>query len=615
MKLFNRLAMLALSLILALTLTACSQEADAAEPAVTPEPTAAPAPREPVELADASQTLKLGGRMCDFTVTTYDGKTVTLSELLQTKDAVLINIWATWCGPCRAEFPFMQAAYKEYSDKVAVVALSCDANDDDAALKAFAQELKLTFSVARDTVGMAQKLRASSIPTSIVVDRFGTICFWMSGAITEADSFTRLFDAFVGEEYTESTVWNGIPPEAPTVEPAASAELAAALNPDCESCAQTMPADALSVKKATNPKGKYVWPFAVTTDGDHTVIASTNTGVDNSTSEVSATLTAQAGDAILVTFKTSTEAARDLLQIAVNGETVKVFSGEHKWTTYAIPVEAKGDHTVTLSYIKNASGKSGKDMVWIDTLALATGDAAAAALAANPVTPVAEEIALTVTNETAREIVFADENGLLAASFGPAKYYIVNDDKANILATVTADVDPESAFLYSYYDNKFTALSACMTDAGYELTTGVDSAAATGYTYTYAALVPDSRGSELILTVFFRDEENLNAFVRNNSLGEWAYADEAAAARSILCTVKYVDQDGNPVPGVTLQACTETECQLFTTDDNGLCSLNLAPGAWELHTLVLPEGYEGDLETVTPVPAEGGEITISLNRL
>ncbi len=41
----------------------------------------------------------MGDKIQDFTVTTFDGKTVTLSEVLKEKDMVLINIWATWCGP------------------------------------------------------------------------------------------------------------------------------------------------------------------------------------------------------------------------------------------------------------------------------------------------------------------------------------------------------------------------------------------------------------------------------------------------------------------------------------------------------------------------------------
>ena len=64
---------------------------------------------------------QLGDKMDDFTVTTHDGRSLTLSEVLKEKDAVLINFWATWCNPCRNEFPFMEEAYQQYADKVEII--------------------------------------------------------------------------------------------------------------------------------------------------------------------------------------------------------------------------------------------------------------------------------------------------------------------------------------------------------------------------------------------------------------------------------------------------------------------------------------------------------------
>lgn len=55
----------------------------------------------------------LGGPMPDFTVSTLDGGTFTLSDALKEKDAVLVNFWATWCGPCAFEFPYLEEAYEQ----------------------------------------------------------------------------------------------------------------------------------------------------------------------------------------------------------------------------------------------------------------------------------------------------------------------------------------------------------------------------------------------------------------------------------------------------------------------------------------------------------------------
>ncbi len=560
---------------------------------------------------EAPDMYALGGKIADFTVTTYDGQTVTLSEVLKEKEAVLINIWATWCGPCRNEFPFMEEAYKQYSDKVEIIALSCEPTDTNDMLADFAAQMGMTFKVAQDTVGMADKFNVSAIPTSVMVDRFGTICFWESGSLPDVASFTRLFDAFLGDGYTESVILNSLPPMKPNVAASAEADVAAALE----------------ATAAANPTDAYTWPMIVTEKDGRSVVASSNTAQDSTVAMVSATVAAKAGDVITVTFKTSTEAACDLLSIAINGEKIKVFGGEHDWMTYAIPVTADGENTVTLSYTKDIMNRGGEDAVWVDTVAVLSGDESAAALAANPVYPVADETTLTVTNPEAKEIIISDDFGILAANFGDAKYFIINGDTATFNATLTADVDPEGAFFFCYYDGRTIGLPNAITETGYAVTTGVDALETTGYTYAYVALYLDPNGANAVMNVYFRNEENVNLFVTNNNLGTWQYADGAQPASAeqpkdtiqiiteAAYTIKYVDQDGNPVAGVMCQVCDEETCQVYTSDANGVCEFTLAPYAWEIHTLKVPEGYEGDTETITLAPVEGGEMVFTLTKL
>ena len=557
----------------------------------------------------APTVYEMGGKIDDFTVTTYDGQTVTLSEVLNEKEMVLINIWATWCGPCRNEFPYMEEAYKQYQDKVEVIALSCEPSDTDDVLAEFVAQMGMTFKVAQDTVGMADKFDVSAIPTSVVIDRFGTICFWESGSLPDVGSFTRLFDAFLGEEYTESVMLDGVPAMKPNVASSAEADLAAALD-----------------AAAVNPTDEYTWPMVVTEKDGRSVVASTNASYGTTEAAVTVNVAAKAGDAIVVTFKTSTETSCDLLNIAVNGEVVKVFGGEHDWMTYAVPVEADGDYAVTLSYVKDMMAEAGEDAVWVDSVAVATGDEAAAALAANPAYPTAEENTLTVTNSGAKEIVISDENGILMGAFGPAKYYIVNDDIATFSATLTADVDPEGAFFYCYYDGATVGLPSCMTETGYALTTGVDAKETTGYTYAYVALYLDPNGSDMVMAIYLKNEENVNAFVTNNQLGTWKYADgtlpstdalpgEAAeVASASTYTLKCIDQDGNPVAGVMMQVCDAETCQVCTTDENGVYEFTTAPYAWEVHVLKAPEGYTADSTEVVQAPVEGGEMVFTLTK-
>ena len=561
-------------------------------------------------VAEAPVAYELGGKIDDFTVTTWDGQTITLSEVLAEKDMVLINMWATWCGPCRNEFPFMEEAYKQYAEDVAIIALSVEETDTPDVLKEFVTAMGMTFYVAQDTVGLANKFQVSAIPTSVVIDRNGTICFWESGSLPDVGSFTRLFDEFVGDDYTESKVLTAIPPMKPNVAPATEADLAAALD----------------VAAAANIADEYTWPIAIVEKDGRTVVTSTNTGCGDTTAAVNATVAAKAGDAIVVTFKTSSEVGCDLLEIAVNGEAVKVFGGEHDWMTYALPVEADGEYTVTLSYAKDMMAESGADAIWVDSVTVATGDAAVAALAANPAYPVADANTLTVTNAGAKEIVISDEAGLLMSVFGPATYYIINDDVATFDATITADVDPEGAFFYSYFDGSTTPLSAAMTETGYAVATGVDSLETTGYTYAYMAMYLDPAGSDMVMVVFLKDEANVNAFVTNNGLGTWKYADGtlpgsaetpvdiAKPAGMSEYVIRYADQDGNPVAGVMVQVCDAETCQVYTTDENGVVTFTAAAYTWEVHTLKLPEGYTGDTETVTLAPVEGGEMNFTVTK-
>lgn len=82
----------------------------------------------PVALAQ-EDTYQLGDTMDDFAVTLSDGTETFLYGLLTQKKAVLINFWASWCGPCKIEFPFMQQAYDELSDDVGIIALSIEPKD------------------------------------------------------------------------------------------------------------------------------------------------------------------------------------------------------------------------------------------------------------------------------------------------------------------------------------------------------------------------------------------------------------------------------------------------------------------------------------------------------
>ena len=135
----------------------------------------------------------------DLSIQTIDGGTFTLSESLKTHDLVLINFWATWCPPCRMEFPFLQEAWEKYADRVDVIAMSIEKTDTLKVLKNFAKENGLTFNIGRDENNLLDKMRGDAIPTTLIVDRDGKVVYVEVGAMTSVKDFTDLFDSLLNE--------------------------------------------------------------------------------------------------------------------------------------------------------------------------------------------------------------------------------------------------------------------------------------------------------------------------------------------------------------------------------------------------------------------------------
>lgn len=90
---------------------------------------------------------------------------------------VLLNIWATWCEPCKREMPSMQQLYQEYAARgLAVVAVSVDAEDKADAIRAFVQDYNLTFDILHDRTGLFRSVyRYTGVPETYIVDRDGVI--------------------------------------------------------------------------------------------------------------------------------------------------------------------------------------------------------------------------------------------------------------------------------------------------------------------------------------------------------------------------------------------------------------------------------------------------------
>ncbi len=96
---------------------------------------------------------------------------------------VLLNVWATWCQPCRIEMPSMERLYQRLGGKdFAVVAVSVDKEGPDVVMK-FVNELGLHFDILQDRPGAIQQLyQTTGVPESFVIDRQGVIIKKVIGA-------------------------------------------------------------------------------------------------------------------------------------------------------------------------------------------------------------------------------------------------------------------------------------------------------------------------------------------------------------------------------------------------------------------------------------------------
>ena len=112
----------------------------------------------------------------DFTLDTLDGNTVTLSELRG--NVVVVNFWATWCLPCRAETPALEKSYEQYKDS-GVVVLGVNLTDQDSIseVESFVQEFRLTYPILLDRDGTVSNTlyQIRGLPTTFFVNREGII--------------------------------------------------------------------------------------------------------------------------------------------------------------------------------------------------------------------------------------------------------------------------------------------------------------------------------------------------------------------------------------------------------------------------------------------------------
>jgi len=125
--------------------------------------------------------LRQGQIAPDFKLETLEGETVNLSDYRGTP--VLINFWATWCPPCRAEIPDLQQLYDE-EDVVVLAVNMTESEQNEETVEEFVDEFQMTFPVVMDVEArVTQTYKVQAYPTSYMIDEDGHIQFVALGAM------------------------------------------------------------------------------------------------------------------------------------------------------------------------------------------------------------------------------------------------------------------------------------------------------------------------------------------------------------------------------------------------------------------------------------------------
>ena len=153
------------------------------------------------EINSATLSVTEGQEAPDFSLPLTDGSEAKLSELLKDKEVVVLNIFASWCGPCKKEFPDIEKTYQKYKDKMEIVAVSgdlvLDTMDDMVKYK---EEYGLSFPVGMKNESI-DSLKVNGFPTTYIIDRYGRIAYSQSGAFINEGDFEKVVTSLMGDDY------------------------------------------------------------------------------------------------------------------------------------------------------------------------------------------------------------------------------------------------------------------------------------------------------------------------------------------------------------------------------------------------------------------------------
>ncbi len=294
-----------------------------------------------------TEQYELGDVIHDFTITDVNGISYKLSDILGIgegkKQMVMLNFWFSTCSPCISEFPHINDNSQKFLDDAMVFGIN-DNNGDNVsdysglnveervqtfASTAYFEEDPLTFPLFKYDGGSSDKPVLSmfnskgTYPTTVIIDRYGVICFMNAGSITSESAWYKMFSHFTADKYEQQLItdYSQInPPVVPTTKWEGSDAVAEAFNKKDNEITVTFSPE-------TGKDEEFAWHFNTATYGNITCIKPMNINVENSFAIMHAEVSLKPGQAVAFDYLSSTQYGYDNLYVLVDGKDICSISG------------------------------------------------------------------------------------------------------------------------------------------------------------------------------------------------------------------------------------------------------------------------------------------------
>ncbi len=302
------------------------------------------------------------------TAASTESKSINVADLFdEGKQLIVLNFWYTTCSWCKVEFPLMFSAYEDFDDnsKIQIIGINPGTSDEDDAVKSFLTEANYEFFTTNKDYTMVSAFGVSGYPSSVFIDRYGTICSIESGAITTKDKWTALFTKYVGDSYTPKYEQSGSTVIPTTTFPGSEALSTAVVTDEVRTTGELK----FATEERDNYK-KYNWPWNVTEKNGSTTISPTNTGVNGTYSIVYFDVTVPAGKALGLDYLASCEDG-DIFGVFVDGKKIFQDAGNQtEFTTKYIYAAGEEDEiiTVELIYVKDSKTALYDDTIYVKNI-------------------------------------------------------------------------------------------------------------------------------------------------------------------------------------------------------------------------------------------------------